>query len=248
MKVVQFAVAAAAVVVAGVVGVGLMTGTGVGGQLTASPPASTTAPSVAPTPSVAPSVAAGPTALPLSGPLAAGTYIIGDPFRLRVSMDVTPGWHVWGAVSSAGAGIFKDSPNPPAGMAIVVTIVDEVFMDACDMNKGNLDPGPTANDLAVALANQAGTQASAITDVTLAGYSGKYVEYNFVSPNPDCVSLDRWPMSVGPREAIRDEHDKVWILDVDGVRLVIDEAYFPGASAADLADMRAIVESMTITP
>ena len=189
-----------------------------------------------------------PTGLPDSGSLAPGTYIVGDPFPLEVSIDVPAGWFVWGGVSSAGAGIFKDSPDPPAGKAIVVTIVEDVYADACDTSKGMIDLGPTANDLATALANQAQTQASAISDVTLDGYSGKYVEYTFEGPTPECPSLKRWQMVVGPREAIADEHDKVWILDVDGAMLVIDAASFSGASAADHAEMRRMVESITITP
>jgi hypothetical protein len=248
---IRIAGAAAAVAVAAIVGINLLPGQGVGPGSTATPsptapPSPTPAPTVAPTPIVTPLL--NPTALPDSGSLAPGTYIVGDPFQLQVSMDVPAGWRVWGGVSSDGAGIYKDSPDPPAGKAIVITAVEAVYVDACDSNKGVIDPGPTANDLATALANQAQTQASAISDVTVAGYSGKYVEYSFEGPTSGCVSLNRWPMGVGPRQAIADEHDKVWILDVDGVLLVIDVAYFSGASAADHAEMLAMVNSIEITP
>ena len=242
----RFAVAAAAVAVVAVAGINLLPGQGGPGGPASPSPSATPVPTVVPTPTLTP--LPNPAALPQFGPLAPGTYIIGDPFQLEVSMDVPAGWNIWGAVSSAGAGIFKDSPDPPAGKAIVVTIVDAVYADACDVSKGMIDLGPTANDLATALANQARTQASAISDVTLAGYSGKYVEYTFEGPVAGCASLKRWAMSVGPREAIADEHDKVWILDVDGAMLVIDAASFSGASAADHAEMRAMVNSITITP
>jgi hypothetical protein len=234
-------IAAVGVVIVAVVGINLMPGQGVG-------PGSAATPSPTPSPTPAPSVALGPTALPIDGPLAPRTYIIGDPFQLEVSIDVPDGWTVWGGVSGAGAGIYKDSPNPPAGKAIVITIVDEVFTDACDVSKGRTNPGPTANDLATALANQAKTQASAISDVTLSGYSGKYVEYTFAGPTAACPELNRWLMIVGPRQAVADEHDKVWILDVDGALLVIDAASFSGASAADHAEMRTMVNSITIAP
>jgi hypothetical protein len=241
---IRIAIAAAAVAAVAVVAIRLQPPDGIGALPTPPPTASPTASERL---TSAPSLAPGPTALPLGGSLAARTYVIGDPFQLQVSLDVTEGWSVWGAVSSAGAGIYKDSPDPPAGKAIVVTIVDEVYVDPCDRTKGTTDPGPTPNDLATALASQPATQASAISDVTLAGYSGKYVEYTFDSRGePGCSRLVRWAMSVGPREAISDEHDKVWILDVDGVRLVIDAASFSGASPADHADMQAIVESIQI--
>ena len=80
---------------------------------------------------------------------------------------------VWGGVSRAGVGIYKDSPDPPAGKVIVITIIDGVYADACDTTKGMLDLGPTANDLAMALASQAQTQASAISDVTLGRLLGQ---------------------------------------------------------------------------
>lgn len=241
----RFAAAAAAVAVVAVVGMRLLPSQGVGPGSSATPSPTRSAPSATP----APSGAAGPSALPGSGALTPGTYIIGDPFRLEVSMDLGEGWNVWGGLSGAGASIYKDSPDPPNGRAIVVTIVNLVYTDPCDDNKGTTDPGPTPNDLAVALAKQPRTQASAISDVTLAGYSGKYVEYTFGGPEVGgCFQIDRWPMAVGPRQAVLNESDKVWILDVEGARLVIDVASFPGVSAAGHAEMLAIVNSIKITP
>ena len=52
----------------------------------------------------------------------------------------------------------------------------------------------------------------------------------------------------GQREALVGERDQVWILDVEGTRLVIDAASFEGTSEADVAEMRMIVESLTIEP
>lgn len=66
--------------------------------------------------------------------------------------------------------------------------------------------------------------------------------------DPICQSgvLNRWPTIVGDRQALQDEHDRLWILDVDGVRLVIDAFSFPGASAADHAEIQEIVDSIRI--
>ncbi len=38
--------------------------------------------------------------------------------------------------------------------------------------------------------------------------------------------------------------DMLWILDVDGQRLLVDATYSPGTSAADHAELTAIVESL----
>lgn len=58
--------------------------------------------------------------------------------------------------------------------------------------------------------------------------------------------LNRSPTSLGGQQAFEDEHDRVWIPDVDGVHLVIDVFSFPGASAADHAEIQEIVDSIRI--
>lgn len=44
------------------------------------------------------------------------------------------------------------------------------------------------------------------------------------------------------------EHDQARILDVEGVRFVIDAFSFTMTDAADLAEMRAIVQGLRIQP
>jgi hypothetical protein len=98
-------------------------------------------------------------------------------------------------------------------------------------------------------ASQPSTDASEPADVTVAGYSGKYVEYTMTGITEACPGgLIRWPSSQGPRQALDGEHDQVWILDVDGVRLVIDAFSFRGTPDAALTELRQIVESMQIEP
>jgi hypothetical protein len=81
------------------------------------------------------------------------------------------------------------------------------------------------------------------------GYSGKYFEYTATATTSDCPgNLQRWASPMGNREAMAGEHDKVWILDVDGIRLVIDAFSFSDTSDADHAEVRAIVEAIQIEP
>ena len=201
-----------------------------------------------------PSPTASPTetALPASGELTPGTYTIDDPFPLRVSMTVGTEWRVWSGVTPVGAAIYEESFDPPNGRGIIITIVNNVYADPCNAGEGALIPelGPGVDDLATALAGQPLTVASPITDVSLAGYSGTYLEYTVPELDPECTSfgLHRWPSAAGPRQALLDESDRVWILDVDGVRLVIDVFSFPGASEADLAEIQEIVDSIRIAP
>jgi len=94
------------------------------------------------------------TRLPGSGDLAAGTYVIEDPFPLNVSMTIDDGWNIWSGITTAGAAIFKESVDPPRGSGVIVVLVDNVYTDPCDQFAGLLDPplGPSVDDLATALA------------------------------------------------------------------------------------------------
>jgi hypothetical protein len=200
--------------------------------------------------STAPSSAS--TALPDLGPLSPGSYLIGDPFPVRVSMTLAgEQWGVWAPVSPDVAAVYQEAATSPDGRGIVVVVVESMPTDPCDHSSAMLDPplGPTVDDLASALASQPSTETSEPTDVTVDGYSGKYLEYSMTGITEDCPGgLIRWQTSQGPRMAIAGEHDQVWILDVDGVRLVIDAFSFPDTPDEALAELRQIVESMQIEP
>jgi len=40
------------------------------------------------------------------------------------------------------------------------------------------------------------------------------------------------------------QHDLLWIIDVDGTRVVIDAGFYEGTSAADMAELQAILDSI----
>ena len=129
--------------------------------------------------------------------------------------------------------------------------------DPCHWRSGGeLDPpvGPTADDLATALVEQAAGNASAPTDVTVSGYPGKRVELSLPA-GLDIATCDggeftRWWDELGDNlrgpymypEA--DGRNIVYILDVGDKRAVIDTLYTPGASEADLAEAEQLIASM----
>jgi hypothetical protein len=165
----NLAMAAAAVVVVGVIGINLLPGStqpGVGAAATASPgPTASASPS--PTPSGA---SAGPPALS-AGPLAAGRYHIDVPlytFRAtndaispalmsggvaRVTFDVPDGWagfEDW-AITKPGAGTSGE-------LALAPLTIESIFLDPCHWAAGtgrrgpsDWDRGRTANGLASGL-------------------------------------------------------------------------------------------------
>ncbi len=207
--------------------------------------------SSSPSPSASRTAAPSPTpvasgSLPQSGSVIQGSYTIADPFPVQLGLDIGPGWTMWTAgVEATAVAVYKRSPDPPSGLALGFLIVDNVFADPCDQSAGEMDPpvGPAPIDLAEALAAQTGTESTDPVSVEIDGYSGVYLDYTNTGDG-ECGSMTRWP----GREALVGERDQVWILDVDGTRLVIDAASFEATSDADLEEMRAIVENLEIQP
>ncbi len=118
--------------------------------------------------------------------------------------------------------------------------------------------GPTADDLVHALQEQTAYEASEPVDVTVGGYAGQRVD--IVSPTEVFAEVNGATTAVGCDEGRWRFWDGAiyaqgpanrWqtnILDVDGTRLVIVVQDFPGTSAADRAELDAIVDSMVIEP
>ena len=104
--------------------------------------------------------------------------------------------------------------------------------------------GPSVDDLVTFAAGQQMTKISENTDVTLDGYRGRYLEYTNTFPQYD----DGRNCDDGPGWPLINESSQAWILDVDGVRLVIDASSSRGASEAVRAELRQIVESIQFEP
>lgn len=162
--------------------------------------------------------------LPASGALEPGRYamdVISAP--LSASVTVGDGWTsgLWYITNSDGGSVHS--------LAIA-----NVYTDACD-GPGNLAApaiGPSIDDLVAALDAQAGTDLSVPTDAVVDGYEGVRVELTpaeGIDPTA-CTggSLFLWVDSLTDRRYVGDEQ-ALWILDVDGTRVVIAAGY-------DLAD------------
>jgi hypothetical protein len=124
----------------------------------------------------------------------------------------------------------------------VVKLVDR---DACHA-RGDYDPGPSVKDLADALVAQGSTHTTPPEPVTLAGHHGLYVE--LTSPR------DYWSRC-NPEAALwhgrgiynNGQVDMVWILDVRGQRIVVDAAYTPRSSPADIDKLNSMAKSLKFT-
>jgi hypothetical protein len=226
------------------------------------------APSTAsPTPAASPTpVLIGESAAARSGPLPAGTYFwtptaVDDgwtacPLRfntdecsdppdarsIRFTFTLPEGWQA-PVLSPVEVG-YED----PDGASFLFGRGSWIYSDPC-RNDGALPDvpvGPTVDDFAGALADHPRLDVTAPADVSLGGYSGKYMELQVPSDIAECEIYRPWEPGIyaqGPSN-----HWRLWILDVDGVRVVVQTSDFPGTSQQHRAELQAIVESIHITP
>jgi len=204
--------------------------------------------------------------LPPFSPLEPGTYFMDpdvDPSTpLRVVYEVpVEGWSGWaGAAKFAGDG----------HVAMSITTVTNLVRHGCrDHSWADPPVGPSVDDLAAALADLAPFRVtSPPKDVTIYGYSGKHLELT-VPDLPvegegddrrftECVggNLKSWVAAIDttPGDAFYGYNgepgrtEEFWILDVDGTRLMIEANWSPASPRKDVAEMRAILDSIRVEP
>jgi hypothetical protein len=246
---IKLAIAAAAVVVVAAAGIYLIPR---GGGLNGGP-----GPSSSPSPTPSPIVDFS------GGSFVPGTtYAITDPCcvvsRLTFTIPAT-GWN-------APLEPWRIGKEVPAGESDIFDLyvtprrVDNIYTGGCHWRGTERVPpvGPTVDDLATAMFEEAGPGASPPTDVTVGGHPGKKVEWS-IPEDLDMATCDRdgggsdpifgrfvidrgygtepYVHGVGQRNTF-------YIVDVDGRRQVIDAMYLPGTSAADRAELDQIVASI----
>ena len=252
---VRIALAAAAVVVIAFLGYQLLSGLDVGGL----GPTETPQPVSSLAPSAGPSIPGLPGTVMSPEMLTPGTYsvrpeIIDAP---RVEVTVPAGW------TGFGFGISKnDSMSPPAGVGITFWGGPMyVYEDPCrwESSRPNAPVGPSVDEMVVALSAQAMRNATAPTELTVDGFAGKAIELTVpadIAFDPengfvDCdgrLEFRSWILEKGlssySLQAAPGQHDQVWIIDVNGTRVIIDASFYEATSATDMADLQAVLESI----
>jgi hypothetical protein len=123
---------------------------------------------------------------------------------------------------------------------------DEVARDACiGPDDEVVTPGPTARDLVDALAAQGSMRSTQPEEVSLAGYDGFYLE---LTGPPDMGACDKGKGLTHERGIYSDSQvDLLWILDVEGQRLVVDASHGPTASDSEIEALDAMVGSLAFS-
>ena len=146
-------------------------------------------------------------------------------------------------------GPWIDDNSPPDGAAVFFYRGNWLFSDPChpgDQPSPDISVGPTVDDFVAALVDHPALDVSAPVDVTLAGYSGKYLDLIVPDDISECDTyqpIDAHIHAQGPSHRWH-----MWVLDVDGVRVVVETNDYPDTDAQRLSEIQAIVDSLEITP
>ncbi len=266
-RIIPAAAAVAAIIVIAVVGFNLLPGSSnsVGSVASATPspfPGPSTSPTTAP-PSPAPTPSPRPAdEVPFDDvALDPGSYSVygtHDGHQLRMTFDVPAGWfghESWFVYNEAAADV-SDFVVDSAGSALVPYELNEpitrTYLDPCDRGAAEA-VGPTVDELVTALSNEKHRAViSGPTDITVSGYAGKTIEIgpaDAIDP-ASCTGghLVLWATRSGGERWIQpDLVQTIWIIDVDGQRVLIEGNHGPNTSAADQADLQAMMESIEIS-
>jgi hypothetical protein len=261
-KILGFGLAAAAVVVAVLIG----------SQLIGSPATNVGGPGDEPSPTPEASVV-GPT--PESTPtwtgIAEGPYVVTntEDSPVQVTVDITaPGWAPLAgvdAVTKNDDGL--DAPQTEGGALLAwawpAGTEFAVYGDPCQWATTAPETSATTPDeIAAAFASQAQTEASPAVDVTIGGYAGKAVtlqvpltyEVEGATREEEFAACDEsvfaYYGSSVDGEVARNaqgpgEFDELWILDVDGVIVILNAVYGPETPGELVDEMRVLAESAT---
>ncbi|HVE25363.1 MAG TPA: hypothetical protein VNC22_08165, partial [Sporichthya sp.] len=138
-------------------------------------------------------------------------------------------------------------------------LVTNTFTDPCSNKETTPAVGPTVDDLATALVADPALRVTAPKAVQLAGYPGVSLTYD-PAEGVSCVGEDSrtWALPadrilpVGPLGPptwpLRAGTHRVWILDINGTRLVIDASAGPTPAAPLSAEVQAVVDSVQFGP
>jgi hypothetical protein len=179
---------------------------------------------------------------------------------IRVTVTVPDGW---AGLEGGGLVPSVESYSPPGGGGLLFgrggwlyTVSQVCGGSGPDHPTGpNIPTGTTVDEFVTALVDHPDLDVTSPIDVTLGGYSGKYLELRApantttdeLGPDPDgCNYYFVWEPGIyaqGPNALWR-----IWVLDVDGIRVVVRADSFPGTTPQVQAQLQAIVDSIQIEP
>ena len=176
--------------------------------------------------------------------LTAGTYAFGPLFDAsgkpfpKVLITVPNGWNSYEGLA------VESLTGTPRELAVSVWNVADVYANGCHWLGPMIHPGATVDELAAVLAARPLRNATTPAAVSFGGYHGKYMEWSVPAgiqfqqsfaergfSDCDGSTFKSWNDGSGDRyQQGPGQVDRLWILDVEGHRIVIDATYMPGST------------------
>jgi hypothetical protein len=155
---------------------------------------------------------------------------------IRITFTVPEGWRG----SDQGVVDSELGADAPAGAGLAFWTVSNVYTDPCEWKSSARRPpvGSSVGDLAAALATQKGHPAGDRIKTTINGFDATQLEMT-VPADLDMSSCSNgefhtWQSSEGDRfQQGPGQIDRLWLVNVHGVRIVIDASYFATTSQED---------------
>ena len=197
--------------------------------------------------------------------LKAGTYAFafpqldapGKPFP-KALITVPDGWSINDGFALLG------HAGSPAQLAVTIWDVVDVYANGCRWASPMIHPGATVDELAAVLAARPLRNATAPVAVSLGGYQGKYLQWSVPSDIrfdaasqsfSDCDIgsengvpagyFKSWTDHIGDRyQQGPGQVDRLWILAIEGHRLLVDATYMPAATDQDRTELAEVVNTI----
>ncbi len=185
--------------------------------------------------------------------LEAGRYLMGGMGEkgkgFAIEITVPAGWS-----SLEDFSVLKNygTSEALAGPGLGVWPITNRYVNACtDHTLLDPPPGPSIDHLVKSISGQPGVRSAAPIGVTIDGYRGKSVDVTVTTDIATCgvESFWLWGSANDPRFVQgNDELNRIYVLDVEGTRQTFFARIPTMTTAADRAELEAIIASIKIQP
>jgi hypothetical protein len=169
-----------------------------------------------------------------------------------VDITIPAGWQPDGTVVFPSPGPLESAVGGPTGAALVIgwtSPVAGLYDDPCQQIahlEPDIKPGPTVKDFVAAVVAHPLLAISDPVDVGLGGYRATYFELTAPSDISNC--RDWRPFEPGIYAQGPDNRWRIWVVDVDGFRMIVLAEDFPATPPAIKAELSSMVESIGFVP
>jgi hypothetical protein len=164
---------------------------------------------------------------------------------IRFTFTVPDGW---AGAPFQSLWLSLEENSAPDGAGMIFLRGGWLHSDPCrtDLSAMDIPVEPTVDEFAIALAEHPLLDVTAPVDVTLGGFSGKYVDLQVPSDISACDAYFPWEPGIYAQGPSHRWH--LWILDVDGIRVVVQTTDYPATLPQRQGELQAIADSIEITP